>query len=193
MGGIIKEKISVLGRGEIARSLFDICKQMGIAATLLESADGLGPQLRDTDIIVQFVEDGLEVPLLKESDFIGKYKVWLVEVFDQSVTKAASKVGYPQRVVGFSLYKLFPEKKFVEVISGEMTTNDAVAVARGFFEKLQFTVVISRDHPGYVLNRIVASMINESYRNSDGRENEQGNSGNNDRSEPENGKAAVYL
>ena len=157
----MKEKILVLGRDEIARSLFDICKQTGIAATLLESADGLGPQRRDTDIVVQFLEDGLELPLLKEFDFIEKYKVWLIEVLDQSVTMAAGRMGCPERIVGFSMSKSFPERKFIEVIGGERTDGDAVTTARNLFEQLQFTVVISKDHPGYILNRVVASMINE--------------------------------
>ena len=157
----MKEKILVLGRGEIARSLFDICKQTGIAATLLESADDLGPQLRDTDIIVQFAEDGLDLPLLKESDFIRKYKVWLIEVLDQSVTRASGRMGCPERIVGFSMSKSFPESKFIEVIGGERTDGDAVTTAKNLFEKLQYTVVISKDHPGYILNRVVASMINE--------------------------------
>lgn len=161
IGGTMKEKVLVLGKKKVTRSFLDECKKMGVVAGLAESADSLGSYLNDTDIIVQFIEDGLGLPVHEEFSLTEKPAAWLVEVLDQSVTKAASEVGYPQRVVGFSLYKLFPEKKFVEVISGEMTTNNAVAVARGFFEKLQFTVVISRDHPGYVLNRIVASMINE--------------------------------
>ncbi len=157
----MKEKILVLGRGEIARSLFDICKQTEPSVTFLESADELGPQLRDTDIIVQFVADGLELPHLTESDYIGKYKVWLIEVIDQSVTRAAGRMGCSERIVGFSISKSFQERRFIEVIGGERTGSDAVTTARNLFERLQFTVVISKDHPGYILNRVVASMINE--------------------------------
>lgn len=157
----MKKKILFLGRGEIARSFFDECKQTGTEVTLMEYADGLGSKLRDTDIIVHFVEDDIELPLLKESDLIGKDKVWLMETFDQSVTMRASRTGFPERIVGFSMSKLFPERKFIEVIGGERTGGDAVAAAKDFFEELQFTVVVSKDHPGYMLNRVVASMINE--------------------------------
>jgi 3-hydroxybutyryl-CoA dehydrogenase len=161
MGGSMKEKIIVLGRSGIARSFFNECKQTESSVTFLESYDGLGPQLTDTDIIVQFLEDGLELPLLKESDFIGKYKAWLIEVLDQSVTIEAGRMGCPERIAGFSLSRSFPETKFIEVIGGERTDSDVLTKARNLFEKLQFTVVISKDHPGYILNRVVASMINE--------------------------------
>ena len=161
IGGTMKEKVLVLGKKKVARSFLDECKKMGVVAGLAESADSLGSYLNDTDIIVQFTEDGLELSVLEEFNLTENPKVWLVVVLGQSVTKTAIKVGYPERVVGFSLSKLFPEKKLVEVIGGERTTSDAMAVAGGFFEKLKFTVVISKDHPGYILNRVVASMINE--------------------------------
>jgi len=157
----MNKKILFLGRGEIARSFFNECKQTGIEAALLEYADGLVSKLRDADIIVHFVEDGIELPLFKESDLIGKDKLWLMEALDQSVTMRTSRTGFPERIVGFSMSRLFPEIKFVEVIGGEKTDSDAVAAAKDFFEELQFTVVLSKDHPGYILNRIVASMINE--------------------------------
>jgi len=157
----MKEKILVVGKGEIARSFFDECKQRELAVTLLESADGLASQLKDTDMIVQFYEGGIELPVLKEPDLLVKLKVWLIETFDQSVTVSASRVVAPERVVGFSMSKSFPERKFIEVIAGERTQGDAIATAKGLFENLQFTVVISRDHPGYILNRVVACMINE--------------------------------
>lgn len=159
----MKEIILVLGRGEIARSFFDECKQTKIAVTLLDSIDELDPLPGDIDLIVQFAENGLELPLLKESNLIEKYrdKVWLIEGSDQSLTIRASRMGCPERIVGFSMSKLFPERKFVEVIGGERTDSDAVIVAKDFFEELQFAVVVSKDHPGYILNRVLASMINE--------------------------------
>jgi 3-hydroxybutyryl-CoA dehydrogenase len=157
----MKKKILFLGRGEIARSFLDECKQKGIKGTLQEYGDDLRSQLRETTIIVNFFEEGIELPILKETDLIGKDKVWLIEALDQSVTISASRIGYPERIVGFSMSRFFPEIKFVEVIGGERTDSNAVAAAKAFFEEFQFTVVLSKDHPGYILSRVVASMINE--------------------------------
>ncbi len=49
----------------------------------------------------------------------------------------------------------------IELIGGERTSEDAIGVAKTLFQKLQFTTVISQDRPGHILNRVVASMINE--------------------------------
>jgi hypothetical protein len=157
----MKENILVLGKEKNAHSFFEMCKETGMAVLLLESAESLNSYLKDVGIIVQFLEGSLEVSVVGGADSIKGSQIWLCESMDQSVTAMAKRVGNPECFVGFSLSGLFPEKKFVELIGGERTAGDAVAVAKDLFEKLQFTVVISQDRPGYVLNRVVASMINE--------------------------------
>lgn len=157
----MKEKILVLGIGGNAHLFCEMCKETGIAVILLGSVDNLGSYLKDSSIIVQFLEDSLDVSVVAVADSIKGSQIWLSESIDQSVTAMAKQAGNPERYVGFSLSGLFPEKKLVELIGGERTADDAVAVARDLFEKLQFTVVISQDRPGRVLNRVVASMINE--------------------------------
>ena len=159
--GIMKEKVLVLGKGGNARSFYGMCGETGIGVTLLESVDNLDSYLNDVGIIVQFMEDSLDISHVERAGSVTGYQTWLCESIGQSTTSMAKEAGTPERFMGFSLSGLFPEKKLVELIGGERTAGDAVATARDLFEKLQFTVVISRDHPGYILNRVVASMINE--------------------------------
>lgn len=157
----MKENLLVLGSGENAHLFCEMCKETGVAVTHLESLDLLGFSLNGNVITVQFLEDSLDVSVMPIADFIKGSQIWLCESIEQSVTAMAKQAGNPERYVGFSLSGLFPEKKLVELTGGERTSNEAVAVARDLFEKLQFTVVISQDRPGRVLNRVVASMINE--------------------------------
>jgi 3-hydroxybutyryl-CoA dehydrogenase len=117
--------------------------------------------LQDAGIIVRFIADGLDVAAIDGAHSIKGPQIWLCESVNQSVTVMAKQVGNPERFVGFSLSGFFPEKKLVELIGGERTDSDALATAKDFFEKLRFTVVISQDRPGFVLDRVVASMINE--------------------------------
>jgi len=157
----MKENILVLGKQKNAHFFCEVCEEKGVAVFLLESIESLNSYLKDVGIIVQFLEGNSEVSVVEGSDSIKGSQIWLCESMDQSVTAMAKQVGNPECFVGFSLSGLFPEKRLVELIGGERTSSDAVAVAKDLFEKLQFTVVISQDRPGYVLNRVVASMINE--------------------------------
>ena len=157
----MKEKILVLGKGENARSFCEMSKDAGIEVTLLEFVDNLDSHLKNAGIIVRFVEDSLDISPVEGAGSVTGSQLWLCESIGQSATLMAKEVGNPESYVGFSLSGLFPEKKLVELIAGDRTEGDAVATAKDLFEKLQFTVVVSRDHPGYLLNRVVASMINE--------------------------------
>jgi 3-hydroxybutyryl-CoA dehydrogenase len=157
----VKEKILVLGMGGNAHLFCEMCKETGIEAILLGSVDNIDSYLKDNDIIVQFLDDSLNVSVVAVAGSVKGSQIWLCESIDQSVTAMAKQAGSPERYVGFSLSGLFPEKKLVELIGGERTADDAMAVARDLFEKLQFTVVIAQDRSGRVLNRVVASMINE--------------------------------
>ena len=157
----MKEKILVLGKGENARSFYEMCEETGIEVTLLESVDNLNSYLKDVGIIIRFMENSLDIPPVEGAGSVTGSQTWLCESIGRSATSMAKEAGNPERYVGFSLSGLFPEKKLVELTGGERTADDAVATARDLFEKLQFTVVISRDHPGYILNRVLASMINE--------------------------------
>lgn len=154
----MKEKILILGKGANASCFYGMCEETEIEATLLESVDKLDSYLKDASIVIRFMEDGLDISA------VGSLKgsqILLCESIDQSATSLAKESVIPERYVGFSLSGLFPEKKLVELTGGERTADGAVATARKLFERLQFTVVISRDHPGHILNRVVASMINE--------------------------------
>jgi len=157
----MKEKILILGKGEAPDSFCGMYKEAGAAVTLLESGEKLGSYLKDTVIVVQFFEENLSVPVLDETYSLVESQLWLSESMGESVTTMAKQVKSPERYVGFSLSALFPEKKLVELIMGEGTASDAVAMAKDLFEKLQFTVVISQDRAGHIVNRVVASMINE--------------------------------
>ncbi len=157
----MKEKILILGRSEEARSFADMCRETGIDVNRLESYDNIASDATDTSVIVQFYEGGSTIFSDRMSYSLTKSQVWLAESIDRSVTSTASRIATPERFVGFSLSSLFPEKKMVELIGGERTSDDALGAAKTLFQKLQFTTVISQDRPGHILNRVLASMINE--------------------------------
>lgn len=158
----MKGKVLILGKGNIASSFLEICKEADLEAKALKTPFQSASHLKNADIIVHFLEDGLKNETFSEKYILIKRpQILLSEVFDSSVTKAGSQAGCPEELMGFSLTSLFPEVRFVELIEGERTRSDALNKAIDFFTGLNFTVVISKDHPGFILNRVIASMINE--------------------------------
>ncbi len=78
-----------------------------------------------------------------------------------SITRIASVTKRPESVIG--LHFIMPARvmRLVEIIPGFLTTRETVEMAKSFLKKLKKEFVESKDYPGFSLNRMVYSMINE--------------------------------
>ncbi|UYW01862.1 3-hydroxybutyryl-CoA dehydrogenase [Flavobacterium agricola] len=79
-----------------------------------------------------------------------------------SITKIASVVVHPERVIGMHFMNPVPIMKLVEIIRGYNTTNEVTNIIMELSKKLAKTPVEVNDYPGFVANRILMPMINES-------------------------------
>ena len=78
-----------------------------------------------------------------------------------SITKLARNVPDPSRMIGMHFMNPVPVKKFVEMIRGELTSEDTIAAATALVQKLDKDHVLVRDFPGFVSNRVMMLAVNE--------------------------------
>lgn len=78
-----------------------------------------------------------------------------------SITKIASAVSNPQRVIGMHFMNPVPIMKLVEIIRGYNTADEVTQTIMELSEKLNKVPVEVNDYPGFVANRILMPMINE--------------------------------
>jgi 3-hydroxybutyryl-CoA dehydrogenase len=78
-----------------------------------------------------------------------------------SITRLASITQRPERFIGIHFMNPVPVIKLVEIVRGWRTSDETFAQAKNFVEKLGKTVVVSKDFPGFIINRILMPMINE--------------------------------
>ncbi|MBN2205522.1 MAG: 3-hydroxybutyryl-CoA dehydrogenase [Thermoleophilia bacterium] len=78
-----------------------------------------------------------------------------------SVTALAAAVSDPGRFVGIHFFNPVPLMALVEVVRGAETSEETMAAARAFAEKVGKTPITVTDAPGFVVNRILFPMINE--------------------------------
>jgi len=78
-----------------------------------------------------------------------------------SITRLASIVRNPERFVGIHFIHPAYLVSLVEIVRGFQTSDDTFNKAKQFIEKLGKTVVVSKDFPGFIVNRIFMPMINE--------------------------------
>lgn len=78
-----------------------------------------------------------------------------------SITRLASVTERPDKFIGIHFMNPAPMMKLVEIIRGWRTSDETFVQAKGFVEKMGKHVVLSKDFPGFIVNRILIPMINE--------------------------------
>lgn len=78
-----------------------------------------------------------------------------------SITAIAGCVMRPGRVIGMHFMNPPPLMKLVEITRGLPTAEDTYETTRQLAERLGKTTVVSRDVPGFIVNRILMPMLNE--------------------------------
>jgi 3-hydroxybutyryl-CoA dehydrogenase len=70
-----------------------------------------------------------------------------------SVTDLAAAVPRPERVVGMHFFNPAPLMRLLEVVAGEQSGEQALALARGTGEAMGKRVILAADGPGFLVNR----------------------------------------
>ena len=78
-----------------------------------------------------------------------------------SITRMAAATKRPERFIGMHFMNPVPVMKLVEIIRGAQTSDETYAETKALAEKMGKVTVLSRDFPGFIVNRILIPMLNE--------------------------------
>jgi 3-hydroxybutyryl-CoA dehydrogenase len=78
-----------------------------------------------------------------------------------SITAIGAAVTRPERVIGMHFMNPPPVMKLVEIIRGLATADATYEVTRALAVELGKETVLSRDIPGFIVNRVLMPMLNE--------------------------------
>jgi 3-hydroxybutyryl-CoA dehydrogenase len=119
---------------------------------------------RDCDLVVEAATENLELKLklFKGCDDAMKPGAILASNTSSiSLTRLASATKRPELVVGMHFMNPPPLMKLVEIVRAEQTSEDTYRAVRAAAEKMGKTVTVSRDAPGFLVNRILIPMLCE--------------------------------
>ncbi|PCR88769.1 3-hydroxyacyl-CoA dehydrogenase family protein [Natrinema ejinorense] len=123
--------------------------------------------LADCDLVVEAALEDLTVKrdiFADLEDVCDEDAVLATNTSTLSITSIASDLERPERVVGLHFMNPVPVMEGVEVVVGEKTTDEIVALAHEIADDLEKTTWESDDKPGFVTNRILMPWINEGIR-----------------------------
>ncbi len=119
----------------------------------------------NADLVVEAATENvtLKLNIFKELSEVCREDVILASNTSSiSITKIASVVKNPQRVIGMHFMNPVPIMKLVEIIRGYNTTDEVTKTIMDLSVQLGKTPTEVNDYPGFVANRILMPMINES-------------------------------
>lgn len=119
----------------------------------------------NVDLVVEAATENvnLKLNIFKElSEVCNEDIILASNTSSISITQIASVVKNPSRVIGMHFMNPVPIMKLVEIIRGYNTTDEVTQKIMSLSEQLGKTPVEVNDYPGFVANRILMPMINES-------------------------------
>ena len=121
--------------------------------------------VKEVDLVVEAATENVDLKLkiFKELDKETKDSCILASNTSSiSITEIAAVTGKPDKIIGMHFMNPVPIMKLVEIIRGYSTSDAVTSTIMELSKKLGKTPVEVNDYPGFVANRILMPMINES-------------------------------
>jgi len=133
-------------------------------ATLARLKAGVLDDARSAQFAVEAVTENEEV---KKKVFSGLARVMPQDAVLASntssipITRLAASVPDPERVIGMHFMNPVPVMQLVEIIRGRQTSDATYEATQALAARMGKTAVLSKDMPGFIVNRILIPMLNE--------------------------------
>ncbi|WP_426430739.1 3-hydroxybutyryl-CoA dehydrogenase [Winogradskyella sp. HB-48] len=129
--------------------------------TYTNTVDGV----KNTDLVVEAATENVDLKLkiFKQLDeACGKATILATNTSSISITQIAAATSRPEKVIGMHFMNPVPIMKLVEIIRGYNTSDDVTNTIMELSKTLGKVPTEVNDYPGFVANRILMPMINES-------------------------------
>ncbi|MEO7274464.1 MAG: 3-hydroxybutyryl-CoA dehydrogenase [Vicinamibacterales bacterium] len=120
--------------------------------------------LANVDFVVEAIYENLEAKqaLFAALDRLTRPDVILSSNTSSiSITTLGAATSRPDKVLGMHFMNPVPLMTLVELIRGQATSGESLAIASGLCVRLGKTPVEAADYPGFIANRVLMPMINE--------------------------------
>ena len=148
---VTKEKISEADKSET----------LGNIKTFTSTEEGV----KNADLVVEAATENIDLKLkiFKQLDEVcGENTILSTNTSSISITQIAAVTSRPEKVIGMHFMNPVPIMKLVEIIRGYSTSDKVTSTIMELSKTLGKVPTEVNDYPGFVANRILMPMINES-------------------------------
>jgi len=131
----------------------------------IETFTSISQGVKNADLVIEAATENvnLKLKIFKELDQETKADCILAtNTSSISITEIGAVTNRPDKVIGMHFMNPVPIMKLIEIIRGYSTSDEVTNIIMELSKKLKKTPVEANDYPGFVANRILMPMINES-------------------------------
>jgi 3-hydroxyacyl-CoA dehydrogenase/enoyl-CoA hydratase/carnithine racemase len=150
----------LLGGGRIGSDRANRLKALVTGCTSSQMAQ----ELADADFVIEAVFEEMKVKKQVFADLeavVPQDCVLATNTSSLSITEMAADLHRPQRVVGFHFFNPVAVMPLLEVIRGKATDDATLATAFATGKKLRKTMILVKDSPSFVVNRLLGRLMGE--------------------------------
>ena len=157
--------VGIVGNGELAYKLKEVLGKANLKVVTANLKGDFVKDIADCDLVLELAPEDFAAKkkVLKTCD--GKCRKETILATSSShpwVTHLARGTKRPDKVVGLNFTRNpFEDKYLVQVAKGLQTSDETVQAARDFLAAAGITAVGLEETPGFILDRVIASVVNE--------------------------------
>lgn len=121
-------------------------------------------ECKDADLFIEAVAEDMETKhiMFKDIEAVAKADAILsTNTSSLSITEIAANTSDPSRVIGMHFFNPVPRMKLIEIINGQLTSDEVHKEIYELSQKIGKTPVTVNEAPGFVVNRILVPLVNE--------------------------------
>ena len=118
------------------------------------------------DIVVEVVIELMDIKkkvYAELEDIVPEHCLFFTNTSGLSITEMAAITKRPDRFIGTHFFNPVPVMRLLEIIRGHQTSEETLETASDWGKKIGKEIIIVKEAPAFVVNRILCTMLNEAF------------------------------
>ena len=151
-----RERIEASTARAVARGKIEEADRAALLDRVHGTTEAVG--FADVDLVIEAAteDEPAKVAIFRSLDEVTKPEVVLASNTSSiPIATLGAATARPDRVIGLHFFNPPPVMRLIEVTPSILTSDETVAFARAFGERLGKTTVLAKDHAGFIVNRLL--------------------------------------
>ena len=121
-------------------------------------------RIAEAELVIEAITENPEIKkqlFAKIDPLCGVETVFASNTSSISITELAASIQRSERFIGMHFFNPVPVMKLLEITRGLSTSEETLLCAQEIGLRMGKVVVVAKDSPGFIVNRILDPMLNE--------------------------------